>query len=164
MSYTIEVIRGENSGTLKFKSGAVSVNTTCWWDPEVKIDAGTYEKCSASWMKNKTDGKTKCPWMGNKIRREGIFLGLGVPVNGRTSNDIFIHKGKNASWSDGCIVAAESQVWKIWEAITPKDGRNVTVIVRDQQEARIPRSRPIDMPCTIDPWSARNRYTYLGRL
>lgn len=161
MSYTITVVRGETSGTLSFKSGGVNVVTTCWWDPDVKIEAGTYEACSASWMAKRRDGRTKCPWKNNEIRREGIFLGRGVPVNGRTSNEIFIHKGTNASWSDGCIVAAEEKVWQIWNAITPKDGRNVTVIVRDRIKPLTPK-RQLDDTCLPQQWGQRNRYTYLG--
>lgn len=132
MQYKIEVIRGEKSGVLKFQSGGVSVSTTCWWDPKVRIDSGTYKGCSATWMANKTDGRTVPPWgkPGQK-RREAIFLGKGVPVNGRTSDDIFIHRGVDASWSDGCIVALKDEIWKIWDAIKEKDARNVTVIVRE---------------------------------
>ena len=132
MQYKIEVIRGANSGVLKFNAAGVSVNTTCWWDPKVRIDSGTYTGCSATWMANKTDGQTVPPWgkPGQK-RREAIFLGRGVPVNGRTSNDIFIHKGLNARWSDGCIVAQPAEVFKIWSAIKEKDAGNVTVVVRE---------------------------------
>lgn len=131
MAFRIEVVRRDLDGTLKFSAGGVTVNTTCWWDPEVRIDAGTYTG-SATWMANKTGGRTVCPWdsQGRQLR-EAIFLGRGVPVNGRTSNDIFIHKGLDASWSDGCIVAHDAQVWKIWQAITPKDANNVTIVIRN---------------------------------
>ena len=42
---------------------------------------------------------------------------------------IFIHKGTSSAWSRGCIVIAEQEMLRIWNAITPKDGRNITVIV-----------------------------------
>lgn len=138
MNYTIEVIRNSKSGTLKFEGNGVNVATTCWWDPNVKIDAKTYAGCSATWMSNKTDGRVVCPWDSQKRKlREAIFLGRGVPVNGRTSNEIFIHKGLDASWSDGCIVAQDNKVWKIWNAIVEKDAANITVIVREATGALI---------------------------
>lgn len=136
MNYTIEVIRRAKSGTLKFQGNGVSVATTCWWDPNVKIDAKTYSGCSATWMSNKTDGRVVCPWDPQKRKlREAIFLGTGVPVNGRTSNEIFIHKGLDAGWSDGCIVAQDNEVWKIWNAITAKDAANITVVVREASQS-----------------------------
>lgn len=145
MTYEIKVVRGENQGTLSFNSGSISVSTPCWWDPAVKVEAGTYAGY-ATWMANKIDpgsppDNKPCPWKNNQKRRVGIFLGKGVPVVNRTrhSDDIFIHKGTDASWSDGCIVADSGEVLKIWNAITPKDSQNVTVIVEDQKPAA---SRP----------------------
>ena len=32
MAYTINVVRGPDSGILTFQSGGVSVDTQCWWD------------------------------------------------------------------------------------------------------------------------------------
>lgn len=142
MTYEIKVVRGENQGTLSFKSGSISVSTPCWWAPKVKIEAGTYAGY-ATWMANKTDGSATdqdCPWLNAKKRRVGIFLGKGVPVANSTSHldGIFIHKGTSAKESDGCIVADGNEVLKIWNAITPKDSQNVTVIVEDQKPAASP--------------------------
>ena len=44
---------------------------------------------------------------------------------------IFIHMGKAPfeNWSDGCIVIEEAKMIDIYNAITPKDGKNVTVTI-----------------------------------
>jgi hypothetical protein len=135
MSYTINIERGDQTGTLTFNHGSVSVSTTCWWDLKVKIDAGTYTGY-ATWMASKQeDDGMPCPWKGNQKYRPAIYLGKNVPVNNRTSDDIFIHKGTSAAWSDGCIVCAANEVKKIWNAISPKDTANVTIIIKDKETA-----------------------------
>lgn len=152
MSYTIKVTRNGDSGKLTFSHGDISVDTTCWWDKAVKVDAGTYTGY-ATRMANKYDGHD-----GGK--REAIWLGIGVPVNNgtRTSKGIFIHKGKNASWSDGCIVCAANEVIKIWNSITPKEQPNVTIEITDAGKkgaAVVPNYMPsFAMPflhCLINP-------------
>lgn len=125
MPFEINVVRDGKKGKLTFTNGDVSVDATCWWDPEVVVVAGTYTGY-ATRMANKTDGKT-----GN---REAIWRGKHVPVDKgtRKTNDIFIHKGRNAAWSDGCIVAAEAEVLKIWNSISPKERPVVTVVISDK--------------------------------
>jgi len=138
MAYTIKVERGQTTGTVKFNSGTVAVNTKCWWDPNNKIDAGTYSG-SATWMANKADADGEpCPWKNNAKRRPGIWFGKGVKSNNgtKTNDQIFIHKGTSAAWSDGCIVCAASEVLKIWNAISPKDKSIVSVVVSDQTPKR----------------------------
>ena len=127
MAYTIKVKRNEKKGKVIYNNGTVSVDTTCWWDPAVKIDAGTYSGCYATRLANKNDG-----YDGGK--REGIWFGKGVKYNNGTgtADQIFIHKGTSASWSDGCIVIAENELIKIWNSINPKDTPNVTVEVTDE--------------------------------
>jgi hypothetical protein len=137
MPFTIHIKRrGVDEGRLTFRQNNISVDTTCWWDPAVKVDAGTYMGY-ATRMTSKTDGQD-----GGK--REAIWLGEKIPVNGKTRNssEIFIHKGKNAAWSDGCVVCAESEVLKIWNAITPKEQRNVTIVITDETEQ--PKPAPIN--------------------
>lgn len=128
MSYTINVVRKGKKGKLTFMNGDVSVNTTCWWDPALVVDAGTYDSCYATRMANKRDGHD-----GGK--REGIWFGPTVKCNKGTknSNQIFVHKGTSAAWSDGCIVCAESEVIKIWNCVQPKDTANVTVVITDEE-------------------------------
>jgi len=137
MPYTINVVRGPDSGILTFQHGNVSVDTKCWWDKDVKVDAGSYT-AYATRMANKYDG-----YDGGK--REGIWLGTGVPVNdnARKSNGIFIHKGTSAAWSDGCIVIEEAEVIKIWKAISPKEQPNVTVIISERVETQPAPPRPV---------------------
>jgi hypothetical protein len=157
MSYTITVKRGEQNGTISFSHGSVSVNTTCWWDPNNKIDVGTYTGY-ATWMSNKkeSDG-VACPWKGGEKYRPGIYLGQGVPSNKgtRTNNGIFIHKGTSAAWSEGCIVCASSEVLKIWNAISSKDTACVSIVVEDQ--SAVPDEVPLTGPgfgwgCIYNPY------------
>ncbi|MEP5764870.1 MAG: hypothetical protein ABJ308_09755 [Halieaceae bacterium] len=117
--YQISIKRtGTDSGTLKFNEGGVLVDSTCWWDPDVKVLAGTYTQCSATRMSTKTDSVTG-------LKRPGIFLPTAVaPDTG--NNTIFIHEGKDASWSDGCIVLNRDDMMRMWNAIE-KDSQNVTV-------------------------------------
>ncbi len=128
MAYKIKIVRDKTEGRLKFSHGNVTVDTTCWWDPKKVIDAGTYTGY-ATRMASKTDG-----FDGGK--REAIWFGKHVGLNGRTSNDIFIHKGTGPSWSDGCIVADGGEVLKIWQAITPKEQPNVTIEVLSLADAK----------------------------
>jgi hypothetical protein len=130
MPYEIKVVRHAQKGRLTFTSGSVAVDTTCWWKRDNKVDAGTYTGY-ATRMASKTDGKD-----GGK--REAIWLGRNVPMNRAThkSNDIFIHKGTSPSWSDGCIVCAESELVKIWSTIDPKERANVTITITDEGTGR----------------------------
>ncbi len=123
--FTIDIVRGKDYGTLKFDYGDVHVNTRCWWAPNNKADAGTYTG-AATRMTNKKDG-----YDGKE--REAIYFGQGVWMNGtRKSNDIFIHKGYSAGWSDGCIVADAQAVLSIWQRINPKEVYIVSINVSDE--------------------------------
>jgi hypothetical protein len=117
--YTIQVLRGPGRGLLVYANGSLAVKTTCWWDLKKKIPPGTYTFCYATRMKTKLDSVT-----GQK--RPGIYIPCVPGFEG-----IFIHEGKNAAWSDGCIVARRKEFMKIWNDITPKNGWNVTVVVKD---------------------------------
>jgi hypothetical protein len=114
--YKIEVERSQNEGRLHY-TGTINVSTTCWWDPQRKIPAGTYANCSATYMATKQNSA------GGP--REAIYIPSIPGFSG-----IFIHMGNNASWSDGCIVIREPEMLRIFADINPKDGRNVTVTVR----------------------------------
>jgi hypothetical protein len=120
MSYTINVSRGLVNGTLSFTSGSTQINTTCYWDSQHKIPAGTYEKCSATTMAHKKNS------LGNP--REAVYI---PDVKGYAG--IFIHMGKKPfkNWSDGCIVIEENEMLKLYNSISPKNGHNVTVVVTD---------------------------------
>jgi hypothetical protein len=126
MAYEIKVARHAQKGRLTFTSGNVAVDTACWWKRDNRVDAGTYTGY-ATRMASKTDGAD-----GGK--REAVWLGRNVPMNNAThkSNDIFIHKGTGPSWSDGCIVCAESELVKIWSTIEPKERANITITITDE--------------------------------
>ncbi|MAY74312.1 MAG: hypothetical protein CMJ31_06220, partial [Phycisphaerae bacterium] len=100
-------------------AGSKAFTTNCWWDPAVRIPAGTYSGCSATRMRTKTNSRGE--------KREGVFL-PSVPGH----RGIFVHMGTNSSWSDGCIVLPERQMLDMWNDIEPKNGRNVTVHVIDK--------------------------------
>jgi hypothetical protein len=123
MKYTINVVRDGVRGRVIFSHGAVEVNTECWWDPKVVIDSGTYVGY-ATRMDNKHDGR------GGK-KREAIWFGKKIPVNRfkRYAKGIFMHKGTDAGWSDGCVVCENSEILKIWDAVAQKDMPNIEVNV-----------------------------------
>lgn len=123
-TYSILVERSSaSSGRLRFNHGNTNIDTQCWWDPEIKIEAGVYAKCSKTRMQTKTDSVT-----GEK--RPGIFLPDAVaPDTGKKT--IFIHEGKDSSWSDGCIVLNRNDMIRLWNEISPSNGFNVTVSVVD---------------------------------
>jgi hypothetical protein len=123
-AYTVTITRtGRDTGKLEFASGSVSLNETCYWNPNVKIAAGTYVRCSKTRMATKKDSKTG-------ELRPGIYLPDAV-VPGTDNRSIFIHEGKDPSWSDGCIVLDRDKMMEMWDEITPRDGMNVTVRVVD---------------------------------
>lgn len=114
--YQIKIDRVAKEGTLTFNSPGTLVTTKCYWDLEKKIPAGSYPNCSATTMARKKNTA------GNP--REAIFIPNVPGFSG-----IFIHMGKPPyeNWSDGCIVIDEIQMVKIYNAISPKNGHNVTV-------------------------------------
>ena len=142
-SYSIDILRKSADGVLSFKSGSINISTTCWWDPDIVIDGGTYVGY-ATRMANKTDGTD-----GGK--REGIWLGKGVPYNSGAgkANGIFIHKGTGPSWSDGCIVLSSALVYQMWSAINPKEKANITVPGRDE---KVQRGVALPYKCMVADW------------
>lgn len=118
MIYTINIKRSVRDGILTFTSAGKTISTTCYWDTARKIPAGTYLNCSATTMARKKNSAGK--------PREAIFI---PHVKG--FSEIFIHMGKPPfeKWSDGCIVIEENKIIDIYNAIAPKDGHNVTVMI-----------------------------------
>ncbi|MDH5730579.1 MAG: hypothetical protein OEZ58_16430, partial [Gammaproteobacteria bacterium] len=86
--FNVTVERRKKDGTLKYSGGSVTVNTTCWWDPQRKIPAGIYYGCFATHMSEKKNSQ------GGP--REGIWF---PEVPG--FSEIFIHMGSSPIWSDG---------------------------------------------------------------
>jgi len=122
MSYTIEIERiiSKGTGTLTYKHGSISINTTCWFEFASPIPAKKYIGCSATHMQTKKNSKGQ--------KREGIYL----PDDQTNRRGIFIHMGISSAWSDGCIVIKETKILKIWNSISPKDGGNITIIVKNK--------------------------------
>jgi hypothetical protein len=127
--YEIIVKRLGHKGKLIFSHGDIAVDTTCWWDPKVVVEANPDGYvCYVTRMNTKKDSVTK-------EKRPGIWFGKGVKYahGTKSSNGIFIHEGTNADWSDGCIVAARNEVMKIWNAIHPQGDSTVLVKVTDEK-------------------------------
>lgn len=116
--YKITIKRSIKDGDLTFTSPGKTITAKCYWNLAKKIPAGTYPNCSATTMARKTNSKGK--------PREAIFL-----PNVAGFSEIFIHMGKPPyeKWSDGCIVIDESKIIEIYNAVSPKDGHNVTVVI-----------------------------------
>lgn len=116
--YKITITRMAKEGILTFSAPGKTINTKCYWNLTKKIPAGTYLKCSATTMARKKNSKGTA--------REAIFL---PSVAG--FSEIFIHMGKAPfeKWSDGCVVIEEDKLIEIYNAITPKNGHNVTVVI-----------------------------------
>ena len=112
----LQVKKQTTSDTLTYTGGSKTVSTTCWWDKNKKIPAGTYYNCSATTMATKTNSSGK--------PREAIYI-----PNITGYSQIFIHMGTGPSWSDGCIVIPESDILSIWQDITQKNGHNITVTI-----------------------------------
>ena len=66
--------------------------------------------------------------------RPGIWLGKGIKYarGTKTSGAIFLHEGKSAAWSDGCIVCDRTEFLKMWNAISPNSQPHVLVKVSDE--------------------------------
>jgi len=141
--FTIDVLRKSSDGILTFRNGNIDISTTCWWDPDVVIDAGSYVGY-ATRMANKSDGT-------DGGRREAIWLGKGVPYNSGAgkSNGIFIHKGTGPSWSDGCIVLKSELVFQMWTSIQTKETANIVVNVSDET---VRRGVVVPYRCNVADW------------
>jgi len=118
MSYSINIKRIAKDGELTFTAPGKTITTKCYWNAQKKIPAGTYAGCSATTMARKKNSKGQ--------PREAIFI---PNVKGFTG--IFIHMGKPPyeQWSDGCVVIDENKMIEIYNAISPKDGHNVNVVI-----------------------------------
>ncbi len=116
--YKITIKRGVKDGALVFNSPGKIITAKCYWDLTKKIPAGTYLNCSATTMSRKKNSKGK--------PREAVFLPGVIGFS-----EIFIHMGKPPyeRWSEGCIVIDENKILEIYNAISPKNGHNVTVVV-----------------------------------
>ena len=109
-------------GSFTFEDDAVpsaTFTTDCYWDPDKRIPGRTYDGCSLTTMATK--------------KRDGIFI---PGVQGFTG--VFIHKGEHLPslkwikiWSDACVLVEPGIMTQLAERIRPRDGRNVTVIVKE---------------------------------
>ncbi len=99
----------KKGGTLTFRVNGKEKFSTQFWE-RFPIPAGTFTGSGEVMAKKK---------------RNAIYL-LNVP--GRKG--IFIHKGTDPSWSDGCLVLADKFVQQMFKAVSPSK-KNVSIVVRD---------------------------------
>jgi hypothetical protein len=119
-SYTIDIQRptgdSVDKGKLTFTDGGLSITSDCWWDPNNRIDAGTYTKCSKTVM--------------DTLKHDAIYLPDAVSkVSGK--KEIFIHHGTSSANSLGCFAVSTENFKILYAHIQPKNGQNITVVVKD---------------------------------
>ena len=123
MLYTINVYRSAmDSGVLTYDGHMLrGLATKCWFDPMNRIKARSYENCSATYM-NRAYGPD------DKLIPDTEWQAIFIPPH----KGVFIHKGDDPSWSEGCIVIKYEKLKPIWDDIQPRDGWNVLVVVKDE--------------------------------
>ena len=89
---------------MTFASGGIYVNCSCWYKETTPIEKGRSYEAAATRMETKKDTVTK-------EKRPGIFL------KEFGARGIFLHEGKDATWSDNCVVLPRDQMLTIWEHI-----------------------------------------------
>lgn len=103
-------------GLLEFADGGLKITAKCWWDKNNRIDADVYLNCSKTYMATSL--------------LEGIYLpDAKSKVTGL--HEIFLHRGSSPDNSLGCIAVNESDFNTLWNHISPLNGRNVTVTIKD---------------------------------
>lgn len=86
--------------------------------PELRIEAKSYSKCSATWLAGK--------------RSPGVF----IPDDQTQRKGIFIRES-SAKDPRGSIALPNEDMTAIWEAISPKDGKNVDVVIVEGDAALV---------------------------
>ncbi|SDO20401.1 hypothetical protein SAMN05216328_1665 [Ensifer sp. YR511] len=111
---TISFPAGKKEGTLTYEGTGGPISATCWWDVS-RIDDGTYPECSRTKM--------------DEYRVDSIFI-ANAKVNGRVVNNRFVHHGEGPGNSRGCIAVETDKIGRILNNITPKNAKNVEVIIK----------------------------------
>jgi hypothetical protein len=104
------------TGKLTFSDAQGTITATCWWDKGNRVDAGTYPNCSKTTM--------------DKLKIPAIYV-AGAKSKTSGGNTIFIHRGAGPENSDGCFAVESNKMEQILGRITPSNGANVTVVIRD---------------------------------
>lgn len=103
-------------GTLRFADGGISIVTRCWWGKGNRIDPGTYQRCSKTYMP--------------ASRSEAIYL--PDAVSRRTGEKmVFIHGGGAALDPPECISVTPEDFRALWRHIESGNGQNIVVAIRD---------------------------------
>lgn len=114
--FEIKIKKSTNtSGTLTFNSGAISVNSPCWFAETTPVAAGRSYTCAATRMDHAKDSVTGEP-------RPGIFF------QEFGDRGIFIHEGQNVTWSKNCVVLPRPSMMEMWNHIIAKGQLNRFVI------------------------------------
>jgi|GEM_PF-3581294 hypothetical protein len=117
---SIHIFRtSKDTGTLLLSGFSFSARETCWWNADWVIAARCYQGYPY-YMGKKYDGTAgnglPHGTTGTQNYREAVHFGQGVKWNnGKNSNDgVFLHRGTDPGWSDGCIVTRSDLVYQIW--------------------------------------------------
>jgi len=108
MKYRIDIKKDKDSSTqgrLTFTDGPIGINAECWFDENTPIETGKTYTGAATRMATKFDS------VETNKKRPGIFL------KEFGSRGIFIHEGKDVSWSEGCVVLNRDDMMKMWDHI-----------------------------------------------
>jgi hypothetical protein len=110
-TYTITITKTSGTrGVLEFYEGGLYINETCYFTNNPLQKGRTYSGFI-------THMSTKKDSLYPDEARAGIY----IPFPGR---DIFIHEGKDESWSSGCIVIDRERLVEIWNYIYDDNPRN----------------------------------------
>lgn len=113
--HTIRIERGAgSSGTLYLTNASTSLQFPVVWDPDNRISPATLPRCSRTTMATK--------------QRPGIHM-PGATLHGSPNNEIFIHRGRGESWSDGCFILDDDDMASLLAAIPEENAFNITVQV-----------------------------------
>jgi len=125
--YKLEIFRGKEKGSYIFTSTDGTVlKGECFWKLTKRIPAGTYHGASTQMAKKGSSGIFLYEFAPKKDPAR--------PYQGSKNNlykGIFVHAGKGAYHSDGCIVIEKAEFAKIVAKIKAKDTPNVSIVVKD---------------------------------
>jgi hypothetical protein len=110
-TYTITISKlSETQGTLEFYDGNMSINVPCYFS-NTPLERGSTYTGYITHMATKTDSEYP----------DQLRAGIYIPYPGR---QIFIHEGKSADWSTGCVVINRGSMIELWNYIYEDNPRN----------------------------------------
>jgi hypothetical protein len=124
-TYTITITKtSATRGVLEFYEGGLYISETCYFTNNPLQKGQTYSGYITH-MSTKPDSAYP----------DQLRPGIYIPFPNR---EIFIHEGKDESWSSGCIVIDRARMMEIWNYIhndnprnyDDRSGNTVSIVVR----------------------------------